>query len=397
MWKKENKPETKEKREKKSNAEKKDKTPFVERLKKLGVSYKAGFEAMQNCGKAFVWYSIALVIMMGVAGLAVFLGINKGHESVLVPDVVGMDVISAELILQKTELYPRIHARYSDVPGQAGQIISQDPKKGSVVKAGRRIDLVISRGVVFDHVGNYVGTNLDTLKGSLDALYAGAEIRALTIANPIFKQDAAPIGTILEQDPPEGTPISQPIDLKFIVSSGPQKLMVKVPDFTGKTLAEILAVMPTTKLTLDFTQHVATGSEVPGTVVKQVNPSNKEEVGEYAHIQLEFAMPAITEVSESDETPKAVDITNKNEAEATDAALVRDTTNYVHGVFSTKIAEYPYAVPVKLDVIPQEGSRYGLVSFNHIGGNLSIPYAVPHGSVLVLTVLDREVERASIQ
>ena len=72
-------------------------------------------------------------------------------------------------------------------------------------------------------------------------------------------------------------------------------------------------------------------------------------------------------------------------------------TNYVHGVITTKIPEYPYAIPVKVDVIPQEGSRYGFATFNHIGGEISIPYAVPHGSVLVLSVLNKEVEKIAIQ
>lgn len=362
---------------------------------KFGVSFKDGAQKLQNCGAAFVWYTVALFIIMGVAAVAIFLGINKGYERVMVPDVVGTNLIRAQLILQEKELYPRLQMRYSDVPGQAGQIISQSPKKGAVVKAQSRVTLVVSRGVVFDHVGNYVGTNLDALKTTLDALYAGAEIPSLTIANPIFKQDGSLPGTILQQDPPEGTPITQPIELKFIVSSGPQKMKVPVPDLTGKNINEVLATMSVTKLTFDFSAHIASGNEKPGTVVKQTTPGNKKEIGEYSHIHLEFAMPAVTE--ESDEVPQSIDISNKNEAEATDAALVRDTTNYVHGIFSTRIPEYPYAVPVKLDVIPQEGTRYGIATFNHIGGDLTIPYAVPHGSVLVLSVLEREVERTSIQ
>lgn len=377
--------------------EKKAKISLKEKIKNFGVSYKASLNAMQNCASAFVWYTVALFVMMGVAALVVFLGINKGYERVLVPDVVGSNLINAQLVLQEKELYPRLQMRYSDIPGQAGQIISQSPKAGSVVKAESRVTLVVSRGVVFDYVGNYVGTNLDALKNTLDALYAGAEIPSLTIANPIFKQDAALPGTILEQEPPEGTPISQPIELKLIVSSGPQKLKVSVPDFTGKSITEVLTAMTSTKLTFDFTQHVASGSEVPGTVVKQINPNNKNEVGEYSRIQLEFAMLPVSNAIESEQMPRTIDITNRNEADAVDASLIRDTTNYVQGIFSTKIPEYPYAVPVKLDVIPQEGSRYGIATFHHIGGDLTIPYAVPHGSVLILSVLDREVERVSIQ
>ena len=381
---------------KKENNSKKEKVPFMQYVKNFGVSFKAGAEKLQETGAAFVWYTVALFVIMGITAVAIFLGVNKGYERQVVPDVVGTNLYRAQLILQEKELYPRLQMRYSDVPGQVGQIISQSPKKGSIVKAQSRVTLVVSRGVVFDHVGNYVGTNLDALKNTLDALYAGAEIPSLTIANPIFKQDAALPGTILEQDPPEGTPITQPIELKFIVSSGPQKMKVEIPDFTGKNVTEVLAAMSQTRLTFDFTQHIASGNEVPGTVVKQVNPSNKKEVGEYAHVQLEYAK---TDVKEEDEENGEVkpDQNGLNEAEATEAGLVRNTANYVHGILTTKIPEYPYAVPVKLDVIPQEGSRYGIATFNHVGGNLTIPYAVPHGSVLVLSVLEREVERTSIQ
>ena len=375
----------------------KNKKSFKESIKDFGISITNTKETMEQTGAAFIWYTVALFIIMGIACVAVFLAANKGEERVLVPDVVGSNIIRAELILQDKELYPRLQMRYSDVPGQAGQIISQSPKAGAVVKASSRVTLVVSRGVVFDHVGNYVGTNLDALKSTLDALYAGAEIPSITIAAPIFKQDSAPIGTILEQEPAEGTPITQPVALKLVVSSGPQKAMVSIPDFTGKTVTEVLALMPTTKLTFEFTQHVATASEKPGTVVKQTNPSNKKEVAEYAKVQLEFAMPQVTDATEESSETRVNDITNKTEDEATEAGLVRDTTNYVHGIFSTTIPEYPYAVPVKLDVIPQEGSRYGIATFNHIGGALTIPYAVPHGSVLVLSVLDREVERESVQ
>lgn len=375
----------------------KKKKSLKEIFQNIGFSITNTKEVMQQCGSAFVWYTIALFLIMGIVCVAVFLGANKGYERVLVPDVVGSNIIRAQLLLQEKELYPRLQMRYSDTPGQAGQVISQTPKPGAVVKASSRVTLVVSRGIVFDYVGNYVGTNLDALKTTLDALYAGAEIPSIKIAAPIFKQDSSLPGTILEQDPPEGTAITQPIELKLVVSSGLQKPVVEVPDFVGKTVAEILSLMSTTKLTFDFTQHIATESEVAGTVVKQVNPNHKQSVSEYSHIKLEFAMPQITEETETDGIPKVHDITNRTESETVEDSLVRDTTNYVHGIYSTMIPEYPYAVPVKLDVIPQEGSRYGIATFNHVGGALTVPYAVPHGSVLVLSVLDREVERVSVQ
>ena len=367
-----------------------------EKIKNIGGAITETKESMQQFGGAFVFYAISLVVIMGIFAVIAFIVFNKGYERQIVPDVTGKNILDAQLILQEKELYPRLQMRYSDVPGQSGMIISQSPKPGSVVKASSRITLVVSRGIVFDHVKNYVGSNLDAVKTTIDALYAGTEIPSLKIANPIFKQDEAPAGTILEQEPSEGTPITQPVTLKFIVSSGPEKAKVSVPDFTGKTIAEVLTLLSETKLTVDFTQHIASGSETPGTVVRQSVHGNKKEVAEYSRIILEFAMPEPKAATEA-EMIAAADNEKKTEGDAAEDAAKRDTTNYVHGIFSTTIPEYPYAVPVKLDVIPQEGSRYSFASFSHIGGNFSVPFAAPHGSVLVLSVLDREVERSSVQ
>ena len=191
------------------------------KIKDAGISLNEMEADLQKSTPAFAAYTIAAFVLMLVTALAVFFFANKGYEQVLVPNVTGKTLTRALLEMQEKELYPKLQLRYSDLPGQAGQVLSQKPRAGSIVKAGRRVTLVVSRGVMIDHIGNYVGTNLDALKNKLDALYGGVETPQITIGNPVFKMDAAPIGTILEQEPPEGTPITQPVELQLIVSSGP--------------------------------------------------------------------------------------------------------------------------------------------------------------------------------
>ena len=54
-------------------------------------------------------------------------------------------------------------------------------------------------------------------------------------------------------------------------------------------------------------------------------------------------------------------------------------------------------VPVKLDALVPDGAEYTLASFNHIGGEVTVPYSVPHGTTLVLSVLNQEKERLTVQ
>ena len=68
----------------------------------------------------------------------------------------------------------------------------------------------------------------------------------------------------------------------------------------------------------------------------------------------------------------------------------------VYGIFQATLSNYPYPVPMKLDAIPTEGDAYTIVSFNHPGGNLTIPYAVPKGTQLVLYVVDKVQSRKTV-
>ncbi len=362
--------------------------------KKIGFSFNEMQGELQKSTPAFIAYTIMAFLLMFIAALAVFFFANKGYEQVLVPDVTGKSLTRALLEMQERELYPKLQLRYSDLPGEAGQVLSQSPSAGSIVKAGRRITLVVSRGVVIDHVGNYVGTNLDVLKTKLDTLYGGVDAPPITIAEPVFKLDSSPIGTILEQDPAEGTPITQGVELHFVVSKGESEPLVKVPNFLGNTIAQILEEMGKVNLLFDFQSHVAGTDEIAGTVTNQSFEADGE-VEEFSRITLDIALPALGTLYSGD-TVIEKDVRGRDETEVAGMKM-GGLENSSHGIFSAKISQYPIAVPVKLDAIPPEGAAYTVTSFNHIGGEISVPYSVPHGTVLVLSVVNQEKERFTVQ
>lgn len=348
---------------------------------------------LQKNIRAFVLYTLATFLLMVLAALAVFFFANKGDEQVLVPDVTGKSLTRALLEMQEKELYPKLQLRYSDLPGEAGQVLSQSPNAGSIVKAGRRITLVVSRGVVIDHVGNYVRTNIDTVKTKLDMLYGGVDTPPITIAEPVFKLDSSPIGTILEQEPEEGTPITQGVELHFIVSKGASDSLVKVPNFLGNTIAQISEEMGKVNLLFHFQSHIAGSDETAGTVVNQ-SLAAESETAEFSQITLEIALPASDAIFSGDTIVE--NVRGRNEAE-TAGMQMNNFSNASYGIFSTSISYYPIAVPVKIDAYPPEGSPFTIASFNHIGGNISLPYSVPHGTILALSVLNQEKEHFTVQ
>ena len=206
----------------------------------LRISAEEDMKALSVGGRPFVFILLGAFILMICACAAAFFITVKGAEEVLVPNVEGKDLASALLEMQIKELYPRIQLRYSESPGDEGTILSQEPAAGSIVKAGRRINLVVSRGVIIDQVEDYVGQKFDDVQLRIQTLFSGTSRTLITIGAPQYKADASEAGTILEQDPPAGTDISEPIVLRLIVSRGPSYEQTRVPSIVGMSVNDVL-------------------------------------------------------------------------------------------------------------------------------------------------------------
>ena len=348
----------------KAKKEKKPRKPFNPKNLRLGFS--DGFDKLQSNIPALVITCIAAFIVMLLVACAIFFTNIKGAEKVLVPNVVGKKWDEAFIEMQIKELYPKINLRYSNVPGDEGLILEQDPKPGAIVKGYSRVNLVISRGVVIDSVGSYVGKNISEVQMSLQTLFAGQTKPLIVLGTPQYIPDASEAGTILEQDPPEGSKISEPVTVQLVVSRGPNYENTRRPYVIGQSINDLLQTIARTKIVFDITSHPATEQEKPGTVVSQQSIED-EYVPNYTRVTVEMAMPS----------------------------EVNDDNAY--GIFQEKLPDYPYPVPMKLEAYPEEGNSYTIISFNHPGGNLTIPYEVPRGTTLVLSVADKVESRKVIE
>lgn len=335
--------------------------------KKHRLTLSESFDSFQRNVPAIIITFLSAIIIMGMACIAIFFANSKGHEQVLVPNVVGKKWDEALLEMQVKELYPKINLRYSDVLGDEGTILEQDPEAGAIVKGYSRVSLVISRGVVIDEVGSYVGKNIDEVKMSLQTLFAGQTRPLIVLADPQYKPDVSEAGTILEQDPPEGSKISEPVTVNLIVSRGPNYENTRRPYVIGQSINDLLQTIARSKIVFDISSHEATGTEKAGTVVSQ-EQIESEFVPNYTRVSIDMAMPQKS----------------------------NDTDN-ISGIFQTNIANYPYPVSMKLEAIPPEGNAYTILNFNHPGGNITIPYTVAKDTTLVLYVVEKEKSRILVE
>ena len=309
-------------------------------------------------GKTIIITSLVmLVVFIAVSTLVFFISL-KSAEQVMVPNVVGKDLPEALLDLQARELYPRIQLRYSQKADEKGLILEQDPSPGAIVKGGKRIELVVSQGTVIDTVQNYIGENIEDVQNRIRELFTSGSRQYLQIKQPyLTKYSAEPAGTILEQEPAAGTPISNNMELTFVVSKGTQAETTQVPNMTGADLKKIYQVMQRAAVTFAFTAGSTTGTDI---TVQQQSAAAQSEVPVFSPVTLTVSLP-------------------------------ESVNGMVSGILKATLAEFPYPFTVSLYAAYPNGDKDLLTSFRHPGGACSVPYTVPEGTKLSLEVLNKEV------
>jgi beta-lactam-binding protein with PASTA domain len=210
--------------------------------KKFRIDIDSVENYVSNHVRLFIGAVLIVVFLAVLAAVTVFFVNVRGEEQTMVPDIVGRELAEALVELQAKELYPRIQLRFTETAGDKGMILEQDPSPGTIVKAGRRIRLVVSRGVIIDRIADYVGRDIDDVRLEIAALKSENQTSFLSIKEPAtYKVSTEKPGTILEQSPLYGTGISGPVTLSFVVSRGEENETINIPDFTGLSLKEALS------------------------------------------------------------------------------------------------------------------------------------------------------------
>jgi beta-lactam-binding protein with PASTA domain len=317
--------------------------------------------------RLFIFSVAGLVILLGIIAVSVFFIAVRGAEQTMVPDVVGKELTAALLELQVKELYPRLQLRYSDTSADKGLIIEQEPRPGTIVKAGRRIRLVVSRGVIVNRIDNFVGRNIDEVKIDLQTIYASAgSVPLLSIKEPLmYEFSSENPGTILAQKPEYGTEISGLMTLEFVVSQGRENATVTVPQLTGLTISGALEKISDSGINFRFLQ-------------REVRPNEKGETVVFQRPSADTTTPVNTVVE--------ITVTGPEKLE----------NNEIFDIFTYRIQPNPYPLNVRLEALLPSGERIRLFTVNYSGGNFTVPYKLPVGTILVLSMLNRELYRETV-
>ena len=195
----------------------------------------------------FAKLTILIVVFLVVAGASAYLTLTliiKSEDTVIVPDLVGKDVVTALEQLTNLQLNTKVNGSEYNRQFPKNHITFQEPKPGSEIKKDRDIRIIISKGPK-----NLIMPNLISLsERQAQMIMEENGISQGHLTHTYFK--TVEKNHIIDQVPPAGTVIPRGTSVDLLVSMGPQPAAYQMPKLTGLSLDKAVLMIEKTHLTV---------------------------------------------------------------------------------------------------------------------------------------------------
>ena len=212
-------------------------------------------------------------------------------ETVLVPSIVGMNEDDAKKELEKYGLIFDLAYAQEDNNKTNGEIISQEPEKGTQVEKGSKISVVINRVVDGVKLPNFSGLTFD------EAQKKAKEV-GLVISNFEYeKSETVEKDKIVRQEPAAEQMISKDKDIVVYISSGKDDQPVKIPSVKG--LSEKAAKDTLKKLGFEVEIEKIRANNVDPGEVSEYNPAGEAPKGSVIKLYVSEGFQEVIDTSDT--------------------------------------------------------------------------------------------------
>ena len=189
----------------------------------------------------------------------------RGRQETM-PQLVGAPADSAEKVVGQMGMTFKVADKVYSSKYTSGQIVSQQPTPGTVVKVGQHVLVLVSLGPPRVTIPDL--TNSSIRAAQIITVQRGLSIRnTATLPWPGKEADQ-----VIAQDPsPTATDIFSPA-LNLLVSEGEPPAAYLCPSFIGKPVAAIRKELEQAKLTVGSVTPIPTTTAPKGTILFQFPP-----------------------------------------------------------------------------------------------------------------------------
>ena len=193
----------------------------------------------------FAKIATLFVVFLVIAGASAYLTLTfiiKSEDTVIVPDLVGKDVVTALEQLTDLQLNTKVNGSEYSRQFPKNHVTYQEPEPGSEIKKDRDIRIIISKGPK-----NILMPNLISLsKRQARMIMEENGISQGHLTHTYFK--AVEKDHIIVQVPSAGTMITRGTSVDLLVSMGPRPVAYKMPELAGLSLDNAVLMIEKTNL-----------------------------------------------------------------------------------------------------------------------------------------------------
>jgi len=210
-------------------------------------------------------------IVTGVCAYMTLTFIIKSEGTVTVPDVVGKEVVYTLKTLSDLELNTKVRKFEYNASITANHVIFQEPEAGTVIKKGRDVRLIISKGAQTILMPNLTNLSHRQALIILETNDLDAGIDSRTYHSEIEKDH------IITQTPYPNTAIRRNANVDLLISLGRRSQAYMMPELKMSAVSDAVIAIEQINLTLgEIKIKVAKGA--PEDVVIQQEPQSGHRV-----------------------------------------------------------------------------------------------------------------------
>ncbi len=181
----------------------------------------------------FAKIAALFVIFLMAAGASAYLTLTffiKSEDTVIVPDLVGKDVVTALELLTDLQLNTKVNGSEYSRQLPKNHVIYQEPEPGAEIKKDRDIRIIISKGPKTILMPNLISLSERQARMIMEENGISQGHLTQTYFKAIEKDH------IIMQVPSAGTMITRGASVDLLVSMGPRPTVYKMPELAGLSL-----------------------------------------------------------------------------------------------------------------------------------------------------------------
>ncbi len=234
--------------------------------------------------KKLIKFCAVFAVFLFIAGVFAYLTISysiKNEDIIVVPELTGRDVVNVLEQLSDLGLNTKVagYEYTSAIPKNF--VISQDPEPGTLIKEGRDVRIIFSKGPRSLFMPAL--TNMNYLNAGLLLDESGLDEGNLSYTH----NDNYPKNQIIAQFPTEGTEIAKGMPVDLLISNGKKKLNFVMADLTELSIDDAVFYLEKNRLVIGEIKSVIS-DKVPGNTIISHDPPFGHKVTEGRKVKLQI-------------------------------------------------------------------------------------------------------------